>query len=83
LTACAAGRSAEEIAAPIGAMQAARRAAVEALREIGTKVHRMNEVTGVIAAVVEQQGSAAGELGARATARRGETEGILSGLRAA
>jgi methyl-accepting chemotaxis protein len=55
-------RATEEISQQIGAIQGATGAAVTALRNIGTTIERMNEVTSAIAAAVEQQGSATREI---------------------
>jgi methyl-accepting chemotaxis protein len=55
-------RATEEISQQIGAIQGATGAAVTALRNIGTTIERMNEVTSAIAAAVEEQGSATREI---------------------
>ncbi|TCZ56296.1 methyl-accepting chemotaxis protein [Roseicella aquatilis] len=55
-------RATEEIAAQINAIQGATGEAVTALRSIGSTIERMNEVTGAIAAAVEEQGGATREI---------------------
>jgi len=56
------GKATEEIAAQIGAMRGATDQAVGAVRGIADAVGRMEEVTGNIAAAVEEQGAATREI---------------------
>jgi methyl-accepting chemotaxis protein len=55
-------KATDEIAAQISAMQQATGAAVTAIRGIGGTISRMNEIAAGIAAAVEEQGAATGEI---------------------
>ncbi len=52
------GRATEEISTQIGAIQAATRAAVEAIRAIGGTIEEIDQISTTIAGAVEQQGAA-------------------------
>jgi methyl-accepting chemotaxis protein len=51
-----------EISGEVGAIQASTRSAVAAVREIGTAMREINQVTTAIASAVEQQGAATKEI---------------------
>jgi methyl-accepting chemotaxis protein len=55
-------KATDEIAAQIASMQQATGAAVTAIRGIGGTITRMNEIASSIAAAVEEQGAATGEI---------------------
>jgi methyl-accepting chemotaxis protein len=60
-------KATEEISQQIGSVQTTTTQAVEALRNIGATIEKMNHVTSAIAAAVEQQGSATREIARSAT----------------
>jgi methyl-accepting chemotaxis protein len=55
-------KATEEISAQIAGMQTATRESVAAIKEIGGTIGRISEIAGTIAAAVEQQGAATGEI---------------------
>lgn len=55
-------RATDEISSQIGGIQGSTRSAVEAIREIVGHINQVQEVTGAIAAAVEQQEAATGEI---------------------
>ena len=56
------GRATDEISSQIGAVQAATRDAVEAIKGIGRVIGQVEEITQSIAAAVEEQGAATKEI---------------------
>ncbi|GGF50922.1 chemotaxis protein [Aliidongia dinghuensis] len=56
------GRATGEISGQIGEIQAATRAAVDAIKEIGQTIAEMNEIGSSIAAAIEEQGAATQEI---------------------
>ncbi len=56
------GRSTEDIDRQVGEIQAATKAAVAAVTEIGERIREVDEVAGAIAAAMEEQGAATQEI---------------------
>ncbi len=56
------GKATSEIAQQISAMQQATKEAVDAIHEISTTISQMSEISGAIAAAVEQQGATTKEI---------------------
>ncbi|WP_203072716.1 methyl-accepting chemotaxis protein [Falsiroseomonas ponticola] len=73
-------KATEEIASQIGAMRGATDQAVGAVRSIATAVGRMEEVTGSIAAAVEQQGGATRDIARNAAEAAQGTEGAAADI---
>lgn len=55
-------KATDEISQQIGSVQAATQEAVAAIREVGSVIERINEISGSIASAVEQQGAATKEI---------------------
>jgi methyl-accepting chemotaxis protein len=60
-------KATEEIDAQISGMQSATRESVEAIKQIGTVILRISEVSGMIAAAVEEQSAATREIARNVT----------------
>ena len=68
-------KATEDIAAQVAAIQASTGTAVTAIREIGTVIGQVNEISTTIAAAVEEQGAATQEIARNAQeAAKGTTE---------
>jgi len=68
-------KATEDIAAQVAAIQSSTGAAVTAIREIGTVIGQVNEISTTIAAAVEEQGAATQEIARNAQeAAKGTTE---------
>jgi len=73
-------RATQEIAAQVGGMQAATREAVEAIRTISGVIGEINQVSGAIAAAVEQQGAATQEIARNVQQAAQGTEAMSAGV---
>ena len=73
-------RATDQIATQVAAIQGATGLAVEAVREVGESIGRMNEVAAAIAAAVEQQGAATREIASQVSTVAAQTEGAASAM---
>ncbi|WBV44403.1 PAS domain-containing methyl-accepting chemotaxis protein [Pseudoroseomonas cervicalis] len=74
-------RATEEISAQISQIQGATRAAVEAIRGITVTIGEVNDITGRIAAAVQQQGSATVEIARNVQEAASGTQAVSSNIR--
>jgi methyl-accepting chemotaxis protein len=70
----------QEIASQIAAIQGATAAAVAAIQAIGGKIGQMNQVSGSIAASIEEQGSATREIASNVSEAARGTESVSSNI---
>src|SRR5690606_29146369 len=73
-------RATEEIAAQIGAMQAATGDSVKAIEGIGTIIGRISEIATTIASAVEEQGAATQEIARNVQQAAQGTHGVSSNI---
>jgi methyl-accepting chemotaxis protein len=74
------GAAAADIARKVKTIQADTAEAVAAIAEIGAVIQRVNDIQGTIAAAVEEQDAATGELGRGATSVAGAAEQINASM---
>jgi methyl-accepting chemotaxis protein len=73
-------KATDEITGQIEAIRDATGAAVEAIREIGTTIGQMDEITGSIAAAVEEQGAATQEIARSVQQAAQGTQGVMQNI---
>ena len=73
-------KATEDITSQIQAIRDATGSTVEAIREIGTTIGQMNEITGSIAAAVEQQGAATNESARSVQQAAQGAEGVMQNI---
>ena len=73
-------KATEDITSQIQAIRDATGSTVDAIREIGTTIGQMNEITGSIAAAVEQQGAATNEIARSVQQAAQGAEGVMQNI---
>jgi len=69
-----------EIGTNIGSIQADTKAAVAAIVEITTIIHKLNDISGMIASAVEQQAATTGEMGRNVSSAATSSSDIASNI---